>query len=587
MFGRIIGIDGNTIRMINNLKRAEIGLINYHVIFEDSNTKFIGVISNVDEEIIDIILIGEIVNNNFIPGIIKKPKLSSTCRIITKSELEYILGSQEYVKRYNLLLGNSITYNNYKITVDKDNFLANHFAILGNTGSGKSCGVARILQNIFYYNESNLPTNAHILIFDAYGEYDNALKEINKKPGLHYKKYNCKDKNIDDNEILKFPSYFLDVTDLTLLLDVESIELIPVIENTLRITYIFTSTDEKIREYKNNIIAGSLQDILASGKPANQIADQIIAVLTKFYTEDINLDTIISQPGFDRTLRQCLNINDQGKMTSINLVVDYLTQFTKLNIEQIDISKGFVYSLEDLYNALEFSLINEGVLSSSRKFDQLNTLKVRLRSIINSNVKTIFDYNEVITKEEYIRKFFINNNGQACQIVDVNFDELEDRFAKLLTKIFAKLFFEFVTTIPDRTSFPIHLIIEEAHRYVQNDNDINIIGYNIFEKITKIGRKYGMLLGVITQRPSELSKTVLSQCSNFVVFRMYHPEDIEIVLSLSTVVTVDTEDKIKSLHPGMALCFGSGFKVPTITKFDLPNPMPKSSSLKVDDIWYR
>ena len=61
-----------------------------------------------------------------------------------------------------------------------------------------------------------------------------------------------------------------------------------------------------------------------------------------------------------------------------------------------------------------------------------------------------------------------------------------------------------------RASYPIHIILEEAHRYVQNDSDIAVLGYNIFERITKEGRKYGVVLGLITQRPSELSTTALS-----------------------------------------------------------------------------
>ena len=587
MFGKILGIDGNVITMENNSKKAEIGLINYNVVFFEGDTKFIGVISNINEDYIYTVLIGEIVNNEFIPGIVRKPKLSSGCRLITKSELEYVLGSQDYSNKDVLLLGDSMIYDGFKVTVNKNDFLSNHFAILGNTGSGKSCGVARMLQNIFYYNDNMVPNNAHVVLFDAFGEYDSALCDINKLPGLGYKKYDCTSSELTGGDILRFPTYFLGVTELALLLDADSIELIPVIENTLRITYVFTSNDEKVKVYKNSIIARSIEDILSSGKPANQIADQIVAVLTKFNTDEINLNSTISQPGYDRTLRQCLLINDQGKMAAINLVVDFLQQYTALDIDQVDISRNFIYTLEDLYSALEFSLINEGILSSSNKYDKLNTLKVRLRSIINSDVKKIFDYDGVITKPEYIKKFFQKPDGTDCQIVDVNFDEIDERYAKTLTKIFAKLFFDYTTTLPDRASYPLHIVIEEAHRYVQADNDYKVLGYNIFEKVMKIGRKYGLILGLITQRPSELSATLLSQCSNFIIFRLYHPEDVKLVMGLSNVVTSDTEEKIKVLRSGMAYSFGTGFKVPVIFRFPLPNPMPKSTNVKINNIWYK
>lgn len=586
MFGQIVKNVDNIITVVNLSKKAEIGLINYHVVFIENDIKFVGVINAISENYIDISLIGEIINNEFISGIIKMPKFSSSCRLITKPELEYILGSQDFVNKNNLLIGNSVVYDGFKVTVNKNEFLSNHFAFLGNTGAGKSCGIARILQNIFYYNDEVSPTNAHIVIFDAYGEYSSALEDVNKLPNMGFKKYSC-DINNTYSDIIKIPAYFLDVDDLALLLNVENFSMIPVIENTLRLVYIFTSNDENIKAYQNNIIASTIQDILSSGRSSTQLRDQITAVLSKYHTDELSLDSIISQPGYDRTLRQCLLIDNQGKINAMNLIIDYLSNFTQLNLDKIELKKGFIYTLEDVYNALEFSLINEGILSSNATFDKLNVLKVRLRSILNSNHKKIFEYDGKISKEEYVKKFFLNSDGTPCQIVDVNFDSLDERISKTLTKIFSKLFFNYVTNLKERASFPIHIIIEEAHRFVQNDNDINTIGYNIFDRITKEGRKYGIVLGLITQRPSELSKTVLSQCSNFIVFRIYHPEDVDIIMSLSTNVTKETEDKLKILHPGMAMCFGTAFKVPTIVQFELPRPMPTSRSVRITNVWYQ
>ena len=84
----------------------------------------------------------------------------------------------------------------------------------------------------------------------------------------------------------------------------------------------------------------------------------------------------------------------------------------------------------------------------------------------------------------------------------------------------------------------------------------------------------------------ELSKTVLSQCGNFMVFKMYHPDDVGIVTSLSTHVTLELKEKLKTLHPGQALCFGNSFKTPLIVQFELPNPMPVSSNIEVAKLWY-
>ena len=585
MFGKIIGVINDNIRVINLVKKAEVSLIGIHVIFEKDKLKFVGVIDNINEEEVEIKLIGEIINNTFIAGNIKKPTLNFSCRIINKDELQLILGNQNFKNKNVLLVGNSTNYDGFKVTVDKNEFFSSHYAFLGNTGSGKSCGMTRLLQNVFYNTESGIPSNAHFVIFDAFNDYTDAFSPMNNIPNLQFKTMSCDFSNrLVEN--IKIPPYFLDVDDIAILLDIHTPDLIPTIQNTLRIAYIFTSNDKNVVTYQNSIIASSLQDILASGKTSTQIRDQIIAVLTKFNTKDLNLDSKIVQPGYERTLRQCLLIDNQGKINAMNLVVDFLASFIQKDMDNIEIQPGFVYTLDDLYKALEFSLINEGILSNSGSFDKLNSLQVRLRSILNSDLKKIFDVGDLVTtKAEYVENFFRSNSRNA-QVVGVSFGDLDERTIKMLTKILSKIFFNYVTTLRDRGKFPIHIVIEEAHRYVQNDSDLDVLGYNIFERITKEGRKYGIILGLITQRPTELSKTVLSQCGNFVVFRMYHPDDVGIVTSLSTHVTLELKEKLKTLHPGQALCFGNSFKTPLIVQFDLPNPMPVSNNIEVGKLWY-
>ena len=358
-------------------------------------------------------------------------------------------------------------------------------------------------------------------------------------------------------------------------------DLIPVLDKTLKLVTIFKSDDPVMKEYKNDIIANCLLDILTSGRSSSHIRDQIIAVLSHYNTETLNLDSIIHQPGYDRTLRQCLLIDEQGKMNAIFEVVKFLQQFEKINLDKVNISNDLVYNLDDLYYALEFALISEGNITSDKAYKQNNILKTRLQTIINGNEKEIFDFNGYISKEEFIRKMF-----QNTQLININLSYLDDRFAKVITKLFSKLFFEYTTNIIPRGSFSVNIILEEAHRYVQNDNDINVIGYNIFDRITKEGRKYGTLLTFITQRPSELSKTALSQCANYIVFRVFHPEDLDIVRSMSTNVAMETLEQVKALNPGTAFCFGTGFKIPTLVMFDLPSPLPESTSLNISELWY-
>lgn len=578
MFGKILTIDGNSCKIENLSKVTHSELMNCHVIFPEKDRKVMGEITKITDEVIDILLVGEIKNNKFYPGVVKKP--NTVPRIINVSELELVIGTQS---KGLPVLGESSIYKGFNINLPIDDFFANHSAIIGNTGSGKSCGVTRILQNIIINSEKK-PVNSHFVIFDAYGEYKNAFTKMNSV-NMNFKKYTTSIEEVDEL-MLKIPPNFLEVDDLAILLQVTDAMQLPVLEKTLKLVYIFTSEDEKVIEYKNDIIAKCLLDILTSGKSASQIRDQIIAVLTSYNTESLNLESIIRQPGYDRTLKQCLLIDEHGKLNAISLVTEFLKKFTRLNLDNIMINYDYTYTLDDLYYALEFALLSEGTINSSESYSKNNILKTRLQTIINSDYKSIFEVNKFMTKESFVEDIFKTDIGENVQLIDINLSHVDDRFAKVLTKLFSKLFFNYTNRLQNRGSFPINIILEEVHRYVQNDNDINIIGYNIFDRITKEGRKYGTLLTFITQRPCELSSTALSQCSNFIVFRIFHPNDFEIVKNISTNVDMESLEKLKTLNSGTCLAFGTGFKIPLLVNLELPSPMPESTSLKLSELWY-
>lgn len=575
MFGKIKRINNNEVTIENTSGKAISSLIGCHIIFLEDSRRIVGEVTYIDEVEAKILLVGEIINNVFNAGIIKKPSGIAPVRVINKDELELIIGKSE-IQKENLLLGTSSIYKTFNVSVPLNDIFANHLAIIGNTGSGKSCGVARIIQNLFFINK---PINSHIVLFDAYGEYVETFKNINNL-GLNFASFSGNSKNGREYQ-LKFPAWFLDVDDLSLLLRVSSPDQIPVLKKSLKLVKIFKSNTPEIKRYKNDIIAKCLMDILTSGRPSSTIRDQVIAVLTHYNTEDLNLDSTIHQPGYDRTFRQCLLIDDSGKMNAIFEVMKFLQQFENIDLESIDIVDAMCYSLEDLYSALEFSLISEGTINNDIIYKEMNILKTRLQSIINSDTKHIFNVDEYIGKEEFVRDMFIKNN-----LVNIDLSDIDDDFAKVLTKIYSKLLFNYTTSLEKRGSLSFNIILEEAHRYVQNDNDINIIGYNIFDRITKEGRKYGTLLTFITQRPSELSTTSLSQCANFIVFRVFHPADLEIVRTMSTNVSMANIEQIKSLSPGSAFAFGVGFKIPILVNFELPNPIPESTSVNVKNIWF-
>ena len=371
-------------------------------------------------------------------------------------------------------------------------------------------------------------------------------------------------------------------------MDVNSPAQLPIIEKALKLVSILTGKSDSVVRRKNDIIARALQDILLSGKDSTKIRDQVIGVLTKFNTETLNLSSKIVQPGYIRTLKQCLFIDKSGKMQEMELVVEFVSGYIldeETDIPERELNK--YYSLSDLELAMEFSLINEGVLKSDKVYDSANVLNVRLHSLATGENRHYFSYPQFVTKEQYVESLIMDKNtGKKAQIINFNINYVDDRIAKVMTKILSRMIFLKAANTMPRGSRAYHIIIEEAHRYVQKDSDVSILGYNIFERISKEGRKYGVFLGLITQRPEELSSTCVSQCANFIILRTIHPNDLNYIKDMVPSITQEIVLQLKNLKPGNCIAFGSAFRVPTALYIDKPDPAPLSSDVDLQKVWY-
>ena len=581
MIGKIISVKGSSVYVSLSINIYQVdNLIGRYVTFAD---RFIGEVIGMTNTTMEVSLIGEIVNKSFVPGNLNLPYFGSNCRLTTKEELDLIYG---VVQTENLIrIGRASLYKDYQVSLNINSFFANHFAIFGNTGSGKSYFVSRLLQGIFY-DAKRLPYNTNVFLFDAYGEYQQAFNNIGQvNSNLNYRVFTT---NINDNNYEKIfiPFWFLGVDDICLLLDVDDLRQIPIIEKALKLVSYFSQEENEIIEKKNDIIARSILDVIFSGINYNDIRNKITTILTKFSTKDINLDITLTKGGWTRTIRQCIHIDDNGKFADIEIVIAYLEEFCINNFELSMPDGSYMYSIEDFYNSLEFALISEGIFSSNKVFDYANILKVRLNSLINSDYVNYFRCDRFMSKIDYINYLLYINGNRKCQVVNFNINYVDDRFAKVLVKIYSKLLFDCVTILPNRASVPVHIILEEAHRYIQNDIDTKILGYNIFDRIAKEGRKYGILLGLISQRPSEISETTVSQCSNFAVFKMFHHNDLSFVANSIPEISDSTINRIKMLSPGNCILFGTAFKMPILTTVDMPNPTPKSDSCNINNTWY-
>ena len=586
MIGSIIEIIDNRvlIKLAIDINKQP-NLVGLHVVFEDETKKIVAEIVNVSQTEMTAVIVGELGENSFIPGATKRPSFKSSIRLVTLEELELMLGSQNIVAGQTNF-GTSNVYDGYRINVDLNDFFSNHFSVLGNSGSGKSCTVASILQKLMVGN-GRVPRNANFFFFDAFGEYNSAFSGLHAiNPEFNYKYYTTNVKSATD-EILRIPVWLLDVDDLALLLDADTPTQLPIIEKTLNLVPILTGQSDAVIKKKNDIIARAIQDILLSGNDSTKIRDQVTAILTKYNTAELNRESQIIQPGYVRTLKQCLFVDKTGKMLEMELVVEFIRGYIVDEEEEVQVADlNPFYSLADLEMAMDFALINEGILKSSKVFDYANILSVRLHTLVNGEYKEFFSYPRYITKEQFVESLLIGNNGAKCQIVNFNINYVDDRMAKVITKIVSRMLFEIASNTIPRGSRAFHIIIEEAHRYVIKDKDVDLLGYNIFERITKEGRKYGIFLGLITQRPSELSDTCISQCTNFVILRTLHPKDLEYIKNMVPNISMEIVQQLKNLKPGNCIAFGNAFKVPISMYIDLPNPRPMSNNVDINSVWY-
>ncbi len=583
MLGKIVAINDNIISVQLQVNVYDFdGLIGKNVIFKDTNMSNIGEVIAIGNGIMQVALVGEIKNGGFLYGDISKPSFRAECYMIDNATLNIILNNDAM---NNIKLGKSFIYPDYDIKLDVGNFFSNHFAILGNSGSGKSYSVAKILQGIFYQCKS-LPFYSNIFLFDAYGEYQRAFSRIHEvNDNINYKVYTT-DLTSNEFQILQMPFWLLGLDDLCLLMNVTSKEQIPFIEKALKLVSYFSRNEDEVINQKNDIIARCLLDVLFSGKTPSMIRNKFISILTKFNTKNLNLDVSLVKGGWTRSIRQCLFVEAGGEFSDVEVVIEYLESLCLDNFELAMPNGEFMYNMRDFSIALDFALISEGALNSDSAFELSNVLKVRFNSLMNSNYARYFEYNEYINREGYINYLLTCSNGRKAQIVNFNINYVDDRFAKTLVKIYSKLLFDYLVSLNQRGSIPFHIVLEEAHRYVQNDSDAEILGYNIFERITKEGRKYGLFLGIVSQRPSELSETTISQCSNFLLFKMFHPRDLQFIRDIISSADITLTNKIKTLHPGTCIMFGTAFKMPTIAILDKPNPEPLSQTCDINQTWY-
>ena len=265
-------------------------------------------------------------------------------------------------------------------------------------------------------------------------------------------------------------------------------------------------------------------------------------------------------------------------------------QFIKEDVIVDPVYNSKKFNFEDLGQALETALLYEEYHGNKQIRDYCSSLITRYKSIQNrDDYKFLTRNKEDIKQDDFLMQFLgIKEYKKEAQIIIIDLNSANDETVEIVSCVLSRMIFEKLRQAKDRNKYPVNLVLEEAHRYVSVEpgkvfGDAN----RIFERIAKEGRKYGMFLLISSQRPSELSKTVLSQCSNFIVHRIQNPEDLSFIRQITPHISDAILRQLPSIPNQHALIFGHAVNLPTTFKVNTADPKPKSDNNEISKNWFR
>jgi DNA helicase HerA-like ATPase len=262
-----------------------------------------------------------------------------------------------------------------------------------------------------------------------------------------------------------------------------------------------------------------------------------------------------------------------------------------LNLGHITVDSPVYYSLDDLIELIQKA--NEETSNFGKteaplygKFDQV---LVRLNSLFND---TRYDFlmkpqtRKSTGSLAELMKDLVGLGEPRANVTILDLSAIPFDVLPMVTAQIGRLAYEFNFWNPLCREFPIYLICEEAHEYIPRED---IARYRearrSMERIAKNGRKYGVGLCVVSQRPHDVSETVLAQCSSFVCLRISNPEDQEYLRSMVPEAARGTFAALTSLSKGEAIALGEAVPMPVRFKVDLPNPPPNSTDIDYAGKW--
>ena len=557
-------------------------------------------------------------NKQFTMGVGIFPSIYNDVEIVTTNDLRDILTSGQLKEdessciHHSIDIGYSKNLINYKVSLNINRLFNIHTAVLGNSGSGKSNTIARILQEV-YKKENYSAIGAKTILFDSNGEYPIAFVDAGlseKVNTIFYKPFKDVKRYKDDTDIeykpFYLPYYLLSLEEWLAFLMASDRAQKPFWDKVLQMTYKFYSifNSEQKDDMKNE------------AKYINYFKWKILGIIDLILSQ-IDSDTakITAARGI---AGRCLNIiNDLSKNDALIQFIreissrcglyygsndSKLQEYTaqeraKINedlawqVEEMKLTHGDYYDYKFLHTAVEMVLLEEEARGNSRIREFTSTMLTRLDFFLN-NSECLFmreSEHKYVNTATYLKEVFHigSSNEIQDQLITIDSSEVGTDVLELMTSVVSRMIFDHRKEMlgSDRRHHPVHLFLDEAHRYIRKDAQY-ILRENIFEKIAREGRKYSLFLVVSSQRPSELSDTVLSQCANFIVHRIQNEVDLKYVYAILPYFSEDFITKIKQSVPGEALIFGNCVPMPLQVQVFQAKPDPNSKNCEVDREWF-
>lgn len=444
-----------------------------------------------------------------------------------------------------------LSYNNkVNYYVNGNAFFSKHIGVVGSTGSGKSCAVAKMIQEACGIKKSrnenkDSQKNSHIIIFDIHSEYKSAFSLLEDE---------------------KFTLNNLDVEKMCIpywLMNSEELESLFIESNEM-------NSHNQISQFKRAVILSKEKH--NPGKKVTYDMPLYFDIKEVYYfIYNLNSEVISKiEPEFGKP-----------KLKDGTLIED-VKQYLEKKYEFIPTSTATATKASNGPFNGEFERF------ITRIETKLNDR--RLDFIINPKKSDGTDYKSE-DFEDILKQFIGYINKANISIIDLSGIPFE--VLSITVSLVSRLIFDFAFYYSKnkhqsgkQNDIPFMIVCEEAHNYIpQNGGAEYNASKKSLERIAKEGRKYGLSLMVVSQRPSEVSETIFSQCNNFVVLRLTNFNDQNCVKRLLPDNNSSLVESLPSLSAGEALVVGDATTIPALIKMDMPDPKPKSDNIDFYSEW--